>query len=317
MEHSHFIGIDVSKDHLDVHVRPTGDSFRVRYDDAGLVALVARVRPLAPAVLVLEATGGYEVPVAATLASAALPVAVVNPRQVRDFARGIGKLAKTDPIDADVLAYFAEVVQPAASEKVAEKQAELQELVQRRQQLLGLRVAEINRQGTASAKLARRSLEKMLKTINSQIDLLDEAIVKLVASDDDWRRKAELLQSVPGVGKVSSCHLLASLPELGKLNREKIVALAGLAPYNHDSGKLKGKRSIGGGRAEVRQALYMAAFSARNHNPHIRRFAQRLEAAGKTFKVVLTACMRKLLIILNTMVKNNSPWQSTETAQIQ
>jgi transposase len=204
------------------------------------------------------------------------------------------------------LAYFAEVVRPAASEKVSQKQAELRELVQRRQQLLALRVAETNRQGTATAKLARRSLEKMLKTINSQIAELDEAIVALVQSDDDWRRKAELLQSVPGVGEVSSCHLLASLPELGKLNREQIVALAGLAPYNHDSGKLKGKRSIWGGRAEVRQALYMAAFSARNHNPRIRRFAQRLEAAGKAFKVVLTAYMRKLLIMLNTMVKNNT-----------
>jgi transposase len=296
--------------------RPETQCCTFTYDAVGLPALLQTLKSWGPIFVVIEATGGLERAVVAELVSAGIKLAVVNPRQVRDFARGIGKLAKTDPIDADVLAYFAKVVRPAASEKVAEKQAELQELVQRRQQLLALRIAETNRQGTASAKLARRSLDKMLKTIGSQIDLLDEAIVKLVASDDDWRRKAELLQSVPGVGKVSSYHLLASLPELGKLNREKIVALAGLAPYNHDSGKLKGKRSIGGGRTEVRQALYMAAFSARNHNPHIRCFAQRLEDAGKAFKVVLTACMRKLLIILNTMVKTNTPWQSTATAQI-
>ena len=259
--------------------------------------------------MVLEATGGLERPIVAELASAGIEVAVVNPRQVRDFARGVGKLAKTDPIDADVLARFAEVVRPAPSQKVPEKQRELQELVTRRQQLIAIRTAETNRKGTASAKVARRSLEKMLKTINSQITELDEAIAKLVWKDnDDWRRKAELLQSVPGVGQVISCNLLATLPELGNLNREQIAALAGLAPYNHDSGKLKGKRSIWGGRANARQALYMAALTARNCNPTIRAFAKRLEATGKLFKVVITACMRKLLVILNTMLKNNTPW---------
>jgi transposase len=308
-----FVGIDISKHKLDVARRPDAQRREFTYDAEGLKALIDTLKSWGPVFVVVEATGGLERAVVAELASTDIEVAVVNPRQVRNFAKGVGKLAKTDPIDTDVLALFAEVVRPAASQKVSQKQAELQELVTRRQQLIALRVAETNRQGTASAKLARRSLEKMLKTIHSQIAALDEAIVQMVRSDDDWRHKAELLESVPGVGEVSSCHLLAALPELGKLNREQIVALAGLAPYNHDSGKLKGKRSIWGGRAEVRQALYMAALSARNHNPTIRRFAQRLETAGKAFKVVLTACMRKLLIILNTMVKNNTSWQALET----
>jgi transposase len=308
-----FVGIDVSKHTLDVARRPEAECRRFPYDAAGLQALMETLKSWGPIFVVVEATGGLERALVAELAAAAIDVAVVNPRQVRDFARGVGKIAKTDPIDADVLARFAEVVRPHSSEKVPEKQRELQELVARRQQLILFRVAEINRKGAASAKIARRSLEKMLKTINAQIDELDEAIAKLVRADDEWRQKAEILKSVPGVGDVTSFNLVGVLPELGKLNREQIAALAGLAPYNHDSGKLKGKRSICGGRAEVRQTLYMAAFSARNDNPIIRRFAKRLEAAGKPFKVVLTACMRKLLTILNTLVKNNALWRSTVT----
>ncbi len=308
-----FVGIDVSKHKLDVARRPNAEKHEFPYDTAGLKTLIETLKTWGPIFVVLEATGGLERGVVAELVSADIDVAIVNPRQVRNFARGVGKLAKTDPIDAGSLAQFAEVVRPAPSQKVSEKQRELQELVARRQQLIALRVAETNRKGTASAKLVRRSLEKTLKTINAQIAELDQAIAKLVWSDDDWRHKAELLQSVPGVGEVTGRNLLASLPELGKLNRAQIVALAGLAPYNHDSGKLKGKRSIWGGRAEVRQALYMAAFSARNDNPIIRRFAQRLEAAGKAFKVVMTACMRKLLIILNTLVKNNALWRAPVT----
>jgi transposase len=304
-----FVGIDVSKQKIDVARRPNGKHCEFTYNADDIQALIDTLKTWGPVFVVLEATGGLERPIVAELASAGIEVAVVNPRQVRDFARGVGKLAKTDPIDADVLARFAEVVRPAPSQKVPEKQRELQELVTRRQQLIAIRTAETNRKGTASAKVARRSLEKMLKTINSQITELDEAIAKLVWKDnDDWRRKAELLQSVPGVGQVISCNLLATLPELGNLNREQIAALAGLAPYNHDSGKLKGKRSIWGGRANARQALYMAALTARNCNPTIRAFAKRLEATGKLFKVVITACMRKLLVILNTMLKNNTPW---------
>ena len=308
-----FVGIDVSKQTLDVARRPEAERRRFTYDAVGLQALMETLKSWGPIFVVVEATGGLERAVVAELAAAAIDVAVLNPRQVRDFAHGVGKIAKTDPIDADVLARFAEVVRPHASDKVPEKQRELQELVTRRQQLILFRVAESNRKGTASAKVARRSLEKMLKTINTQIEELDEAIAKLVRADDDWHQKAQILKSVPGVGDVTSYNLVGVLPELGKLNREQIAALAGLAPYNHDSGKLKGKRSIRGGRAEVRQTLYMAALSARNDNPIIRCFAQRLEAAGKPFKVVLTACMRKLLMILNALVKQNVLWRSTAT----
>jgi len=303
-----FVGIDVSKHKLDVARRPNTEHREFAYDADGIKALIDTLKTWGPIFVVLEATGGLERIVVAELASAGIDVAVVNPRQVRDFARGVGKIAKTDPIDADVLARFAEVVRPAPSQTVPEKQRELQELVARRQQLIPIRGAETSRKGTASAKIARRSLEKMLKTLNSQITELDEAIAKLVWNDEDWRRKAELLQSVPGVGDVTSRNLLAALPELGKLNREQIVALAGLAPYNHDSGKLKGKRSIWGGRAEARQALYMAALTASRCNPTISAFARRLESAGKLFKVVITACMRKLLVILNSMIKNNTSW---------
>ena len=308
-----FVGIDVSKDSLDVARRPEVEHRKFAYDADGLKALLDTLKSWGPVFVVVEATGGLERALVAELVAAGIDLAVLNPRQVRDFARGVGKIAKSDPIDADVLARFAEVVQPPPSEKVPEKQRELQELVARRQQLVAFRVAEINRQGTASAKLARRSLEKMLKTINTQIDDLDAAIAKLVRADDDWQRKADLLKSVPGVGDITSHNLVGVLPELGKLNREQIVALAGLAPYNHDSGKLKGKRSISGGRAEVRQTLYMAALSARNDNPTIRRFAQRLEATEKPFKVVMTACMRKLLVILNTLVKNDTLWRCPAT----
>jgi transposase len=308
-----FVGIDVSKTELEVACRPSSEHRTFSNDAAGIKALVETIKTWGPCFVVLEATGGLERLVAAELATAEIDVAVVNPRQVRAFANGLGKLAKTDPIDADVLARFAEVVRPAPSEKVSEKQRELQDLVRRRRQLLAMHVAEMNRKGLASAKLARRSLEKTLKFINSQIAELEEAIAKLVQNDDDWRHKAELLQTVPGVGEITGHNLVASLPELGRLNREQIAALAGLAPYNHDSGKFKGKRSIHGGRSDVRQTLYMAALSARNDNPIIRRFAQRLEDAGKPFKVVLTACMRKLLVILNTMIKNNAAWRSPAT----
>jgi transposase len=308
-----FVGIDVSKTKLDVACRPSSEHRMFPHDTAGIKALVEMVQSWMPCFVVLEATGGLERDVVAELVAAGIDLAVVNPRQVRDFANGIGKLAKTDPIDAGVLARFAEVVRPAPSEKVPEKQRELRELAARRQQLLALHVAETNRRGLASAKLARRSLEKTLRFIHAQIAELDAAIAKLVENDDDWRRKAELLKTVPGVGEVTGHNLLAELPELGKLNREQIAALAGLAPYNHDSGKLKGKRSIYGGRSSVRQTLYMATLTASRCNPTIRLFYERLKRSGKPFKVALTACMRKLLVILNAMLKNNAPWRSPVT----
>jgi transposase len=309
-----FVGIDVAKLTFDVARLPQPEHHSFSYDAEGLQRLLTLLRAWGPVLIVLEATGGLERRLVAELATAGLAVAVVNPRQVRDFARGVGRLAKTDPIDAAVLAHFAQVTQPTPSAKTSEQQRELQELLTRRQQLMGLRTMEANRLATTTAKVARRSVTQLLKALDKQVAALDAAIAKLVESDDDWRQKAQLLQSVPGVGAVTSRTLLAQLPELGKLNRAQIASLAGLAPYNHDSGKFKGKRSIWGGRAAVRNALYMAALTARRCNPVIRAFAERLEQAGKLFKVVLTACMRKLLLILNTMIKHNSPWNTHEVA---
>ncbi|HEX6078275.1 MAG TPA: IS110 family transposase [Methylomirabilota bacterium] len=308
MEHSHFIGIDVSKDHLDVHVRPTGDSFRVRYDDAGLVALVARVRPLAPAVLVLEATGGYEVPVAATLASAALPVAVVNPRQVRDFARATGQLAKTDTLDARIIALFAEAVRPAAR-PVPDAQADaLGELIARRRQLVDMLGAEHNRRRLLRDRRLQRHLDAHIAWLEEALRRLDQDLTTLIRSTPVWRETDDLLRSVPGIGPVTACTLIADLPELGRLDRRRIAALAGLAPIARDSGAFRGRRMILGGRSHIRRVLYMATLTAIKHNPAIRTFHQRLVAAGRPGKVALTAAMRKLLTILNAMLRDRRPW---------
>lgn len=303
-----FVGIDVAKDHFDVAFLPEGTPCTLTQNAAGLRQLVDRLRPYGPCLIVLEATGGYERRLVATLIDAGLAVALVNPRQVRDYARGIGRLAKTDRLDAAVLARFAQEVRPHPLAKTAEKQRELDELVGRRRQLLDLRTAEANRRATSTAKLARQSIDRVLKVLDEQIDRFDQAIAALIESDDDWRQRQQLLKSVPGVGVVTSATLIAELPELGQLNRQEIAALVGLAPFNHDSGKSRGQRSIFGGRASVRNCLYMAALSAKRCNPALRRFAKRLEKAGKRFKVVMTACMRKLLILLNRMVQTNCPW---------
>jgi transposase len=303
-----FVGIDVAKDHFDVAFLPEGTPCTLTQNAAGLRQLVDRLRRRGPCLIVLEATGGYERRLVATLIDAGLAVALVNPRQVRDYARGIGRLAKTDRLDAAVLARFAQEVRPHPLAKTAEKQRELDELVGRRRQLLDLHTAEANRRATSTAKLARQSIDRVLKVLDEQIDRFDQAIAALIESDDDWRQRQQLLRSVPGVGVVTSATLIAELPELGQLNRQEIAALVGLAPFNHDSGKSRGQRSIFGGRASVRNCLYMAALSAKRCNPALRRFAKRLEKAGKRFKVVMTACMRKLLILLNRMVQTNCPW---------
>jgi transposase len=258
--------------------------------------------------IVLEATGGLEQRLAGELIDAGHHVAIVNPRQVRDFARGTGKIAKTDRIDALVLARFAQQVQPRLTEKASEKQLELAALVTRRRQLQALAVAETNRRETARTADARKSIDKHLLWLRKEVARIDAAIARLIASDETWRGQVERLKSVPGVGPATSATLVAELPELGRLNRREISALAGLAPYNHDSGRLRGKRSIWGGRLSVRSALYMAALTARRCNPIIRAFALRLEQAGKPFKVILTACMRKLLTILNVLIKNHQSW---------
>jgi transposase len=310
-----FVGIDVSQSRWDVHLRPQGRSFSVPADHDEATLLGQQLVTLGPCLVVLEATGGLERGLAAELIDAGLFVAVVNPRQVRDFARALGRLAKTDRIDAETLALFAEKVQPRPTQKCPEKQAEIDALVTRRRQLVELRSMERTRQHQATAKAARRSIDKLLKVLDQQIAALDKAIGQLLESDDDWRTRCELLQSVPGVGATTSATLVAELPELGRLNRQEIAALAGLAPFNHDSGRFRGQRRIRGGRSAVRSTLYMAALAARRCNPILQRFAQRLEHAGKPFKVVITACMRKLLTMLNTIVRNGTPWAPPSTAQ--
>ena len=306
-----WVGIDIAKRHFDVAVWPGGQTCRLTYDEEGLAQLLEWLKQWDHCFIVLEATGGLERRVAGELIEAGHQVAVVNPRQVRDFARGQGQLAKTDRIDAFVLARFAQQVQPRTREKTSEKQVELAALVVRRRQLKTMTVSETNRRETAQASRAGRSIDNVLRLLRKETTEIDEAIAKRIASDDTWRDQTQRLKSVPGVGPATSAMLVAELPELGRLNRREISALVGVAPYNHDSGKLRGKRSIWGGRAQVRSALYMATLSARRCNPVIRAFATRLTQAGKPFKVILTACMRKLLISLNAIAKCQQPW-STE-----
>lgn len=304
-----FIGIDVSKDKLDVCVMPGGELHDFQNDAQGIEKLVALFKQLQPAAVVLEATGGYERPALFAMQDAGLPVTLVNPRQVRDFARGLGQLAKTDRLDAAVLAEFARLVAPPPTEKTSEKQRELEALVVRRRQLVTLLVAEENRAHQNQDKFILQTLRRTSKAIGREIRAVENRIAKLLQSDDQWKAKLDILLSTPGVGQATAMTLLAELPELGKLNRQQIAALAGVAPYPHDSGKRRGQRSIWGGRRSLRCVLYMAALTARRCNPLIRKFAARLNAAGKSFKAVQVACIRKLLVILNTMLKNNTPWK--------
>jgi transposase len=305
-----FIGIDVSKAALDLHARPAGEVLRVTNDADGVAALVARVLRWAPELVVLEATGGLEHPVAAALAAAGVSVAVVNPRQARDFAKATGKFAKTDAIDAAVLAHFAEAIRPQARPLPDAKTHELAELLGRRRQLLGMRTAESNRLGTVTAPRVRRSIEAHLAWLAEQLEGLDRDLGEAIRTSPVWRVNDDLLQSIPGVGRVVSRALLAELPELGTLSRERIAALAGVAPVNRDSGTKSGKRSVCGGRSHVRGALYMAALSARRWNPALRAFADRLKEKGKAAKVILVAVARKLLIIANAILRDQKPWQN-------
>lgn len=304
-----FVGIDVSKEKLDVGVMPGGELHDFGNDAAGIGQLVALLEQLRPTAVIIEATGGYERRALFAMQDAGLPVTLVNPRQVRDFAKGIGQLAKTDALDAAVLAEFARLVAPAPTEKTSEKQRELQALTVRRRQLIGLLVAEQNRSQQTTDKFIQRTLRQTTKFITRQIAAVEDRIAKLLESDDQWKAKLEILLSVPGVGQATSATLLAELPELGKLNRQQIAALAGVAPFPRDSGKTRGPRSIWGGRRSMRCVLYMAALTARRCNPVIRKFAARLHAAGKSFKLIQVACIRKLLVILNSMVKTNTSWK--------
>jgi transposase len=307
-DHKIFVGIDVSEDQLDVAVRPSGQRWRLRNNESGIAELVNQMDELQPGLIVLEATGGLEMPAAGALVAKKHQVAVVNPRQTRDFAKATGQLAKTDKLDAGVLAHFADAVRPEVRPLPDEQAQAMAALLARRRQLIEMRTAEKNR--------LRSALPSVQPRINAHIAWLEEELADL---DDDlehqlrqnahWREKDEILRSTPGVGPVLSKTLLIDLPELGTLNRKQIAALVGVAPLNQDSGRFRGRRRVWGGRAHVRTALYMAALVAARHNPVIREFYQRLLDAGKPHKVALTACMRKLLTILNAMISSGSHWQ--------
>lgn len=312
-----FVGIDVSKASLDVALRPDNTHWSYGNNDAEIGTLVKRLRTLQPTLIVLEATGGLEIPAVAALASAALPVVVVNPRQVRDFAKASGKLAKTDRIDAGVLAWFGEALRPAIRPLKDPETLELAALLTRRRQLSDMLTAEKNRLYGAP-KPVRKDIKAHIAWLEKRLKEANNGLNKTIKHSPIWREHDEILQSAPGVGPVLSITLMAVLPELGTLNRRQIAALAGLAPFNRDSGKFKGKRAIWGGRAEVRSVLYMSTLAAVRCNPAIRPFYQRLINAGKEHKVAMTACMRKLLTILNIMIKNGTPWHyqpAIETTQ--
>ena len=304
-----YVGIDVAKAQVDVAVRPTDDRWESPNNDAGIRQLLSRLKALEPVMVLLEASGGLELPLVAALAAEAVPVVVVNPRQVRDFARATGKLAKTDALDAAVLAHFAEAVQPPVRPlRDAETQA-LNSLVARRHQVMAMLVSEKNRLNSATTVAVRPSIEEHISWLERALDDLDEGLRQTLRRSPVWRERDDLLRTVPGVGEQLSLTLLAYLPELGTLDRRQIAALVGVAPFNRDSGMLRGKRAVWGGRARVRAALYMGALVASRYNPVIRDFYQRLLAAGKPKKLALTACMRKLLVILNSMLKHGSPWR--------
>lgn len=303
-----FVGIDVARDWLDVHVLPDGSAWRAANDPAGQAALAARLGELAPALVVLEASGGYEAAAAAELRAAGLAVAVVNPRQVRDFAKAVGQLAKTDALDAALLARFARAVRPDARPAPGPADAALKALVGRRRELVELEVAERQRLRLATGAV-RASVEAHLAWLGRQVAELEEQIRAALAADPARLAAAALLQTVPGVGLVVAATLVAEVPELGRLTRQQVAALVGVAPLNRDSGRLQGKRTTWGGRATVRCTLYMAAAAATRFNPAIRAFRDRLVAAGKPAKVARIACIRKLLTILNAVVRDGRPWQ--------
>lgn len=303
-----FVGIDIAKARLDIAVRPTGDQWAVPNDEGGISQLVARLQDLAPGLIVLEATGGLEIPLAAALAAAGLPLAVVNPRQVRDFAKAVGQLAKTDALDAQLLARFADAIRPTPR-PLPEAQAQaLSAVLARRRQVLAMLVAEQQRLGTALPAVRPR-VEAHILWLRRELAELDAELQGRIRQSPVWREKERLLRTVPGVGPVLSMTLVAELPELGQLNRKQIAALVGLAPLNCESGSLRGRRIVWGGRARVRAAMYMSTLVAVKHNPVLRAFYDRLLAAGKPKKVALIACMHKLLLTLNALLRQGVAWQ--------
>lgn len=308
MDATVIVGIDVSKDRLDVHVRPGGEAFCVKRDGDGIAALIERLRPLDPAILAVEATGGFETVVAAGLAGAGLPVVVVNPAQVRAFADALGKRAKTDPIDAAVIAHFVEATKPAVRPLPDEATQLIADLVSRRRQIVAMIGAERQRQKRAPARVAK-SIVRLVKALEKELASLDGDIDDAVRGSPAWRDKEDLLASVPGIGRTIARTLIAELPELGSLDRRQVAALVGLAPWTRQSGQWRGKSFIGGGRAAVRAALFMGAMVAARHNTTLKAFRDKLVAAGKPKLVALIATARKLVTILNAVIRDRQPWR--------
>jgi transposase len=304
-----FVGIDVSKDRLDVHVLPSGEAFSVAHDGEGLDGLAGRLKGLSPMVVALEATGGFEVVAAGVLGEAGLPVVVVNPAQVRAFAGALGQRAKTDPVDAWLIARFAQAARPELRPLPDAEQRLLSDLVARRRQILQMLIAERQRLGRAHDLRLKKSLKRLITALQKELGEIDGDIDQIVRASPIWRRKEDLLRSVPGVGPITARQLLAEIPELGSLDRRQAAALAGLAPFTRQSGQWKGKACIGGGRSHVRSALFLAALSASRYNPALKAFHQRLIDAGKPKMVALIAVARKLLTILNAILRDQKPWQ--------
>ena len=303
------VGIDVSKERLDVAVRPAGETFAVSRDAEGLDALIAKLTPLAPRAVAVEATGGYETVVAASLAAAGLAIVVVNPAQVRSFAQALGKRAKTDPLDAGVIAHFVEATRPQIRPLPDEETRLLADLVARRRQIVAMIVAERQRQKRLTNRRLQKSIARLLAALQKELSSLERDIDETVRGSPAWREKEDLLASVPGVGKTIARTLIAELPELGTLDRRKVAALVGLAPWTRQSGKWKGKSFIGGGRADVRSTLFLGAMVAARRNPDLKAFRDRLVAAGKPKLVALVATARKLLTILNAILRDQKPWR--------
>lgn len=303
-----YVGIDVSKDRLDVHVLPSGEAFAVARDGSGLAKLCGRLGPLGPVTIALEATGGFETVVAAGLAGAGLPVVVINPAQVRAFAQAMGQRAKTDPIDAALIARFAQATKPAIRPLPDAETQLLADLVARRRQIVAMIGAERQRERRAPARV-QRSIRRLVKALEKELASLDGDIDGAVRGSPVWREKEALLTSVPGIGPTIARTLLAEMPELGTLDRRQVAALAGLAPWTRQSGQWRGKSFIGGGRASVRAALFMGALVAARHNPALKAFRDKLVASGKPKIVAVVATARKLLTILNAMIRSNTPWQ--------
>jgi transposase len=307
-----FIGIDVSKKLLEVATHESDYQFRCTNKASAFPELIAELIALRPALIVLEATGGLEISVTAALHAAGLPVVVVNPRQVRDFAKATGQLAKTDRLDARVLAHFAAAIKPPLRPIKSKDELELDALVGRRGQLIEMLTAEKNRRGSAATDTVREEIKKHIDWLEERIAELDEQLQAQLKTSSLWQAKDVILQITPGIGPVVSFSMIADMPELGTLNRQQISKLVGVAPLNNDSGQQRGTRHIYGGRARVRSMLYMAAFSATRYNPVIKEFYERLMAKQKPFNVVMTACMRKLLTIINVMVRDNTPWKTND-----